>query len=45
MFNTSNYVLERPLPKGKKNKNVIGLMKDVLGGKNDRICRIKSKNI
>ena len=29
-FNTSNYELDRPLPKG-KNKKVIGLMKDELG--------------
>ena len=31
-FETSNYELDRPLPKG-KNKNVIGLMKDELEGK------------
>ena len=31
-FDTSNYELDRLLPKG-KNKNVIGLMKDELGGK------------
>ena len=31
-FDTSNYALDRPLPKG-NNKNVIGLMKDELGGK------------
>ena len=31
-FDTSNYEVNRPLPKG-KNKNVIGLMKDELGGK------------
>ena len=31
-FPTSNYELERPLPKG-KNKKVIGLMNDELGGK------------
>ena len=31
-FDTSNYEVSRPLPKG-KNKNVIGLMKDELGGK------------
>ena len=31
-FDTSNYELDRPLPKG-KNKNVIGLMRDELGGK------------
>ena len=31
-FDTSNHELDRPLPKG-KNKKVIGLMKDELGGK------------
>ena len=31
-FDTSNYELERPLPKG-KNKKLIGLMKDELGRK------------
>ena len=31
-FDTSNYELDRPLSKG-KNKKVIGLMKDELGGK------------
>ena len=31
-FDTSNYELDRPLPKG-KNKKVIGLMKDELGAK------------
>ena len=31
-FATSNYEVNRPLPKG-KNKKVIGLMKDELGGK------------
>ena len=31
-FDTSNYELDRPLPKG-KNKNVIALMKDKLNGK------------
>ena len=30
-FDTSNYNVDRPLPKG-KNKKVIGLMKDELGG-------------
>ena len=29
---SSNYMVDRPLPKG-KNKNVIGLVKDELGGK------------
>ena len=31
-FDTSNYEVDRPLPK-RKNKKVIGLMKDELGGK------------
>ena len=31
-FDTSNYEVDRPLPKG-KNKKVIALMKDELGGK------------
>ena len=31
-FDTSNYEVNRPLPK-RKNKKVIGLMKDELGGK------------
>ena len=31
-FDTSNYELDRPLPKA-ENKRVIGLMKDELGGK------------
>ena len=31
-FDTSNYECNRPLPTG-KNKKVIGLMKDELGGK------------
>ena len=31
-FDTSNYQLDRPLPKA-KNKRVIGLIKDKLGGK------------
>ena len=31
-FDTSNYELDRPLPKG-KNKIVTGLMKNKLGGK------------
>ena len=30
-FDTSNYELDRPLPKG-KNEKVIGLMKNELGG-------------
>ena len=32
-FDTSNYEVNRPLPKG-KNKKVAGLMKNELGGKN-----------
>ena len=37
-FGTSNYELDRPIPK-RKNKKVIGLMKDELGEKNhERIC-------
>ena len=32
IFGTLNYESDRPLPKG-KNKKVIGLMKDELGGK------------
>ena len=31
-FDTSNFEIDRPLPKG-KNRKVIGLMKDELGGK------------
>ena len=31
-FDTSNYEVDRPLPKG-KNRKVIGLIKDQLGGK------------
>ena len=31
-FDTSNYEVDRPLPKG-KNKKVIGLRKDKLGGR------------
>ena len=31
-FDTSNFELDRPLPKG-KNKKVIGLINDELGGK------------
>ena len=31
-FDTSNYELDGPLPKG-KNKKVVGLMNDELGGK------------
>ena len=31
-YDTSNYIVERPLPMG-KNKKVIGMMKEELGGK------------
>ena len=31
-FDSSNYELDRPLPKG-KNKKILGLKKDELGGK------------
>ena len=42
---TLNFELNRPLPKV-KSKNIIGLIKYGLGGKNhDRICWIKSNNI
>ena len=42
---TSNYELNRPLPKG-KNKKIIESMKLELGKKNnDIICGIKSKNL
>ena len=44
-FDTSNYELNRLLPKG-KNKKVIGVMKNELGEKNnERISRIMSKNV
>ena len=40
-----NFEIGRPLPKG-KNKKVLGLMKDELGGQIlQRICWITSKNI
>ena len=43
-FNTSNYEVNRPLPIG-KNKKVIGLMKDGLGGKkNHGICYFKTED-
>ena len=35
-FDTSNYKINTPLPKG-KNKKMIGLMRDKFGGY-DRIC-------
>ena len=41
-FDNSNYEVNRPLPMG-KNKKVIGLMKDELGGKNIYgICYLKT---
>ena len=44
-FDTSNFEIDRPLPKG-KNKKVLGLMTDELGGQIlQRICWITSKNI
>ena len=44
-FDTSNYELYRPLPKG-QNKKVTGLRNDKLRGKNqDKICWIKRKNL
>ena len=41
-FDTSNYELGRPLPKG-KNKKVIGLMKDELGEKKLIFVRLRAK--
>ena len=41
-FDTSNFELDRPLPKG-KNKKVIGLMKDQLGGK--RMTKISALRV
>ena len=44
-FDTSNYELEEPLPKG-KNEKVIGLIKYEFGEKNnDRVCHAEVKNI
>ena len=44
-FDTSNYELDRPLLKG-KNKKVIGLMKDELGGKiMKKIVVLRAKTI
>ena len=45
-FDTSSYELDGPLPKG-KNRKVIALMKDELGGKfmTKGSCCIKSKNL
>ena len=42
-FDTSNYELDRPLPEG-KNKKVIGLTKDELGGKTKtKFVRLRAK--
>ena len=42
-FDSSNYELGRPLPKG-KNEKVIGLMKDELGGKiMTKFVRLRAK--
>ena len=44
-FDTSNYELDRPLPKG-KNIKVIGLMKDELVGKIvAKFVRLSAKNL
>ena len=42
-FDTSNYELDRPLPKG-KNKKVFRLMKNKMGGKIIAKFVVKSKN-
>ena len=44
-FDTSNYEVNRPFSTG-KNKKVIGLMKDELGGKViTEFCHFKTKNL
>ena len=44
-FDTSNFEIDRTLPKG-KNKKVLGLMKNELDGQIMKtFCWIKSKNI
>ena len=44
-FDTLNYELDRPLPKG-KNKKVIGFMKDELGGKiMEKFVGLRAKRI
>ena len=44
-FETSNYELDRPLPKRKNKKSITGLMKDELGGKIMTVCHTETKNI
>ena len=43
-FDTSNYELDKPLPK-EKNKKVIGLIKDELGGEFMTVSWTNSKNL
>ena len=43
-LDTSNYDIDRRIPK-LKNKRIIGLMKDKLGGKYCRFCCIGTKSI
>ena len=43
-FDTSNFGIGRPFPKGKNNK-VVGLMKDELSEQIMKNCWIKSKNL
>ena len=40
VIDTSNYEVDKPLPKG-KNKKVIGLMKDELGGSKIERCKLE----
>ena len=45
MFDTSNYELDRLVPKGKNKKN-IGLIKDELGGKiMTKFAGLRAKNL
>ena len=45
VFNTSNYQIDRPLPK-RKNKKVVGSMKDELGGQTMKeYVGLRKKNI
>ena len=43
-FDTSNFGIGRPFPKGKNNK-VVGLMKEELSEQIMKNCWIKSKNL